>query len=222
MPYYHYNEWKALQPIQQYSVRLDIKTLFVIGAHRFDEKDMIDMVFPNLKKIRLFEPDNELVHYLQQKFRLDNRVRTYPFAINNFDGETSFHVTNNEGASSSMYCKKADVCPEIKETSIKKIKVKSMKTCFEEYSWEYPDALFIDTEGSELGVLQTYPKKALDEVKVVFVEASVTPVYQGQEPTLPAILRLLSTDFTVVSSFPITDQDLAIGNTLLIRKEHVQ
>jgi hypothetical protein len=61
-----------------------LKVLCVIGAHRFEELPLIDVLFPALQHIYLFEPQAGPLEALHALARRDRRIRVFPFAVSVF------------------------------------------------------------------------------------------------------------------------------------------
>jgi hypothetical protein len=79
-----------------------VETLVVVGAHRFSQAPTLFQLFPRLKDVYLFEPQPQLFAPLKQWESRDPRVRVFPYALSDRNDLAPFHLTNDDGLSSSL------------------------------------------------------------------------------------------------------------------------
>lgn len=103
--------------------------------------------------------------------------------ITDHDGKLyDFHITDNDGLSSSLFELKMhkEMWPNIKKKKTIKLKSKTLETLINEENISISDfqALIIDTQGSELLVLQGC-KKVLNKFKYIKTEAADFESYEN-------------------------------------------
>jgi FkbM family methyltransferase len=109
--------------------------------------------------------------------------RAYPFAAwDDDDPNLPFHVTNNEGQSSSAFeldCH-LDVWPEVKEVETVTVRGMKLDSFYKTYTIDVPhlDMLVIDAQGAELRVLRG-AIETLSRMKFVQVETADFELYDG-------------------------------------------
>ena len=217
--YYHESEWKALEPILWYPIRFSVKTILVIGAHRFDEKDKIDEVFTSLENIICFEPIKELCLHVLEKNKKDLRVRCLPYAVSDYNSRELLTITDNDGASSTIcdFTTHAERFPDIKIKEVREVDVHTLQWIYSRHLLPWPDALFIDAEGCEAKILKSEPPDLMEKLKFIFVECSKEPIYD--EATFDTIYETLSPSFKMLSWVPIEPEVPTHGNSLYICKQ---
>ena len=135
-----------LLSLGQSSVAQNIRTIYVVGAHRYQEQHLFNRLFPNVEHIYLFEPLKELAQALMRVEASDPRVRVFPFALSDQSGEQDFYVTNNDGESSSLLRLGAhrEIFPHVKEVGITKVQCRRLDQVIQEYRLPMPDLLLLD------------------------------------------------------------------------------
>ncbi len=131
------------------------------------------------------EPNIELIKYQKKKYRTSKHINCYNLAISNKDGESSFYVRTPSSHSS---LKEEHVDSEFnKDISIKKVKTLTLTTFVESENISKIDLLKIDTEGSEMDILE--PTKDLMKsglIKYIKIEAtpsSINSIFEFAEKT---------------------------------------
>jgi FkbM family methyltransferase len=120
--------------------------------------------------IHAFEPLKVNFQYLQENYS-DPRVKLYPWAVSNFDGESNFYkkfkVVNGKRqydyvtcAGSSLKQDKKNVDPSVFE----KVKVIKISTFVRQNDIKKIDVLKIDVEGSEYDVIEDVLESHLYEI----------------------------------------------------------
>jgi hypothetical protein len=91
----------------------------------------------------------------------------------------TFHVSNNEGLSSSILplAQHADIWPQVHFTHNIEMRTDTLDNVLRQQGF-FPDAMIVDTQGSELLVLKG-AQSTLPTVNYVLVEAADFEAYQG-------------------------------------------
>lgn len=158
-----------------------LEVLCVIGAHRFQEMRLIVRVFPRLRQIYLFEPLSELQSALQALAAKDSRIRIFPVAISDRDGSTQFHVTDNDGESSSLlnFGSHSKLFPEVHVQRTLEVTTRRLDSVIAEHGLAPPDLLLIDVQGAEHQVLAAMGPELLQRVRLIYTEVSTDRVYES-------------------------------------------
>lgn len=214
-------EHRLLQALGGWRGVEGIRVAFVVGAHRFDEKDMLFGIFPDLKRVVLFEANPDLVGELRNLHGRDPRITIVPCALGAQSGEAVFHLSSNDGLSSSLlpFGTHAENCPEV--TFVRDIRVpcRTLPDAMAEYGLPAPELLFLDVQGAEYGILSAIPAGTLGTIRVLFTEASLEEIYRGGR-TLAELEVLLGEFFLLAGYSPISGHHGAHGNALFLRKIH--
>lgn len=154
----------------------DIKTMLDVGSFTGIESVMFTDRIPNVF-IHAFEPNPESLMNVLRCTEDVNNIKVHELAMSNFNGESTFFVTNeNIGASSllepSILLKTGPVSEEIK------VKVKTIESWAKENSVDKVDFIWMDVQGSELNVLMGMGD-LLNTLKGIYVESAVVPYYHG-------------------------------------------
>lgn len=215
------SEDDLLYALKGQDVCYTIKTLYVIGAHRFQEKDLLDEIFPNLSNIYLFEPLPDFYQLLTKSTQDDPRVQVFPYAIADVSGTSDFFVTNNDAASSSLLHlgKHQELFPHVKETSCISVACRTIDDVIIEHSLNAPDMLFIDVQGAEYRILSSISPFVRSAVKLIYTEASTEAVYKDARP-LEDICHLLTPEYCFLGFAPLTNATPTHGNALFVNQHN--
>jgi FkbM family methyltransferase len=207
----------ARRPITQ-----NIRSLYVVGAHRFDEKGILDRLFPNLNHLILFDPLPAVQAGLQELARADRRVRFFPYAISKTDGQAEFRLTDNDGMSSSLLPMKRhrQVFPSVHETNRIQVSTRTLKGVIAEFGLPLPDMLFLDVQGAEYDILDSLTPDVCEALRLIYTEASTEEIYRGARE-LVDIRALLAPSFVFMGYAPQRDQVPTHGNALFVRRENL-
>jgi FkbM family methyltransferase len=198
-----------------------VQTLFQVGAHRFQEKKLLFEIFPNLKEVVLFEPLPHLYDALVTNESSDPRIKIFPYAISNQNGTTTFHVSNNDGASSSLlpFGQHKQLFPHVNNSCEIAVQTRTLGSVIEEHGLTFPDFLFLDVQGAEFQILSSLYKTDLERLKMIYTEASTSEIYIGGR-TLDQIKKMLSPEMSFVGYCPLSEDVLSHGNALFASKSH--
>ena len=196
----------------------ELRCLYAIGCHRFEEKALIEEIFPNLRHIVLFEPLPEPLVHLRALAAVDSRVRVIPCAIGASDGKAEFHVTTNDGESSSLLPlgKHQEVFPWVAESCLMSVDVRKLGSVVREQSIPPPDLLIVDVQGAEYDVIASIDEDLLRNVRLIYTEVSTEPLYVGGRP-LADVEALLQPSFQNVGFVPLMPNALMHGNAVFVR-----
>jgi len=199
-----------------------LHVLAVIGAHRFQEERLINRVFPNLRRIYLFEPLAEPLAALRAVQARDARVRVFPVALSDRDGTASFHVTSNDGESSSLleFGSHARLFPQVAVARTIDVPTRRLDSLLRENALEPPDVLLVDVQGAEHQVLSALSPELLAHVRLIYTEVSTEPVY-ADSGLLPDIERLLSPRFVNLGFAPLRADVPMHGNAVFVARRDV-
>ena len=199
-----------------------LRTLAVIGAHRFDESRLIDRIFPGLERLYVFEPLAEPLEHLHALAARDPRVRVFPVALDETDGTATFHVSSNAGESSSLlpFGTHSEHFPEVQMTRTIEVPTRRLDTLLAEQGLPAPDALLIDVQGAEYRVLASLPPGLLKSVRLIYTEVSLESIYQGARP-LSDVEQLLAPRFVNMGFAPLNPQVGVHGNAVFAASDDV-
>lgn len=200
----------------------ELRVLAVIGAHRFQEARLIGRVFPNLQHIYLFEPLAEPLAALHAAAAADARIRVFPVAIADRDGQASFNVSSNDGESSSLlaFGSHEALFPEVKVARTIEVTTRRLDTLLAEHALAPPDVLLIDVQGAEYQVLQAMSPPLLAAVRLIYAEVSTERVY-ASSGLLPDIERLLAPRFVNLGFAPLNPRVPMHGNAVFVARDDV-
>lgn len=216
------HDLELLQLLRGTRLCQQIRTLAVIGAHRFDESRLIDRVFPGLKRLYVFEPLAEPLEHLHALAARDARVRVFPVALDEADGTATFHVSSNAGESSSLlpFGTHSEHFPEVRMTQTIEVRTRRLDTLLAEKGLPPPDALLIDVQGAEYRVLASLSPDLLQSVRLIYTEVSLESIYEGGRP-LPDVERLLAPRFVNMGFAPLNPQVHVHGNAVFAASDDV-
>lgn len=197
----------------------EIKTIVFVGAHYFQEKDLLFRIFPGLKKIHIFEPIPRLSDFLRKSQSHDNRVQVHQIAISDRNGRQKFNLTDNAMASSSLldFDKHTDFFPEVSIDRIIDVEGRNLEQLLKEGKLETPDLLILDVQGAEGMILDSFSSELKQVIKIIYTETSKTPLYKGTK-TLEDIKSILAPEHTFLSYFPLNKRQDEHGNALFINQ----
>ena len=210
-----------LRALRRRPISQEIRVLYQIGAHKFEEKALLHRIFTKLEKSVLFEPNPELCKKLAEQTHQDKFVTVLPFAISDKDGETIFHIASNDGLSSSLleFGTHKQTFPNVVFEKSIPVQVRKLSTVVKEFSLPLPDFLFIDTQGAEYQVLSGISAEILEHVKLIYVEASIEELYRGAK-LLNDVKELLAPGFLFVGYAPQERSVPNHGNAVFVNQRY--
>ncbi|MGE5314730.1 MAG: FkbM family methyltransferase [Acidobacteriota bacterium] len=197
----------------------DIRSLCIVGAHKYQERELLDFLFPNLTQILLFEPVPELYESLRQFEHADPRVRVFPYAISGSDGTAVFHLTDNDAASSSLleFKKHKEAFPYVHMTGAITVETRRLDSVLGEHGLAAPDMLMLDVQGAEYAIISSLSESVRAAAKIIYTEASTTEFYAGAR-VLSELQEELNTTHEFVAFSPLTSSVREHGNALFVRR----
>ncbi len=196
-----------------------IRIACIVGAHRFQEKALLDRIFPKLERIYLFEPVPELYALLQRETGSDPRVRVFPYAISDVNGRARFHVTDNEAASSSLLPlgKHKKIFPHVHVAHRIQVETRTLESVIDTEHLEKPDLLFLDVQGAEYRILASLSPAMRSRLALIYTEASKEELYVGAR-NLDALEKLLAPEFVFLGFAPLAASCPTHGNSLFANR----
>jgi len=181
-------EWLRLQEAA-WLRQAGIRTVLDVGAYKGSFSYGVMRTLPQAH-IYAFEPLPD--HFAALK-KLEGRARlkAFPVALGNAQGETSFHRSAFSASSSVLVMSAAhrEAFPETAGGEEVRVALGRLDDYAAELALERPALLKVDVQGYELEVL----KGALETLKAVdyaLVEISLAPLYEGQ-PSFDAIYAFM-------------------------------
>jgi FkbM family methyltransferase len=199
-----------------------LQVLCVIGAHRFDELPLVDRLFPALRHIYLFEPQDGPLAVLQRLAQQDPRLRVFPVAVSDRDGRAQFHVTSNDGESSSLLAlgSHRELFPEVTVQRTVEVPTRRLDSVLAEHALQPPDMLLIDVQGAEYQVLKSLPADLLAQVRLIYSEVSTERVYESAG-LLSDVEALLAPRFVNLGYAPMSPTVPMHGNAVFVARDDV-
>ncbi|HEU4685409.1 MAG TPA: FkbM family methyltransferase [Nitrospira sp.] len=196
-----------------------IRTLYVGGAHRFQERALFDQLFPNLERIYLFEPIPELADFLRRFERMDSRVKVFCCALSDGNGARDFFLTNNDGESSSLLRlgTHQQIFPHVREVRSIQVTCRTLDSIIQDEQLLEPDMLVLDVQGAEYQILSSLSAELKARLLVLYVEASLEEVYAGAK-CLDDLKQVLRCDHDLLSFAPLGPDSPTHGNALFLNR----
>jgi len=212
------SEDDLLLELQGIPVCEHIAILYVIGAHLFQERDLLLRIFSHLQQIYLFEPNPAVCSQLKTKFQGNPMVQVFPYAISDTNGRSQFYLTNN-GASSSLLPLGSHrrLFPHVSVEATISVETRKLESLISEYSLPLPDMLFLDVQGAESKIISSLSADLRSHLQLIYTEASREEVYVGSKP-LEHIQSLLASDFIFLGFAPLTNETPTHGNALFANR----
>lgn len=205
------------RPISQH-----IETAYIVGAHRYQERNLINSLFPNLKNIYLFEPLPGLYQMLKGLELEDNRIKVFPYAISDTNGQAEFNVTTNDAASSSLLPigKHQEIFPHVGVSQKIPVQCRALDTVIKENNLSEPDILFLDVQGAEYSILSAISPERIANIRLIYTEASKEELFVGSRP-LDDLISLLEPSQKYLGFAPLVQGLWNHGNALFVNANDV-
>jgi FkbM family methyltransferase len=214
---------ELLRQLQGRRLAERLQVLCVIGAHRFQEMRLINRIFPRLRHMYLFEPLPDPLATLTKLAGQDHRIRVFPVAIAERDGSADFHVTSNDGESSSLlaFGTHSELFPEVQVARKIRVPTRRLDSVIEEHGLEPPDVIVVDVQGAEFLVLRALASGLLARVRLIYAEVSTERVYESAG-LLPDIEALLAPRFVNLGYAPLRSDVPMHGNAVFVARDDVE
>jgi FkbM family methyltransferase len=213
---------ELLKRLRGTALAQQMRTLAIVGAHRYDEARQIDKLFPGLTRIYLFEPLQALQATLNDRAARDPRIRVFPVAISDTDGTARFNVASNDGESSSLlsFGSHETLFPHVGVQQVVEVPTRRLEALLREMQLPVPDVLIVDVQGAEYQVLSSLGEALRGQVRVIYTETSTEPVYAGTR-LLPELEALLAPRFRKLGFAPLRPGVTVHGNALFVAGDDV-
>ena len=217
------NQYELFRILQENSLLEKIQALYIIGAHVFQEREMLLSLLPHLQHIYLFEPIPDCLKYLRRYEAQDSRIRVFPYALSQTNGTADFFLTDNQGESSSLLPMGThrEIFPEVHHVHTIKVETRTLESVIRECHLAKPDMLFLDVQGAEYQILSSLSEDLLSQIHLIYAEASLEELYQGSK-TLQDLRTVLDPYFDFLGYAPMSDQTPTHGNALFANRGEVQ
>ena len=157
----------------------NVDCLIDIGANRGSFCDHFQKINQSAQRI-LIEPIPELSVFLTNKYKTNEYTLIINRAISDEEGVKTFHVTANDGQSSSLLnvgARHLAAAPHANETSRIEVTVSKLDTITENLKFSSA-FLKIDVQGNEMQTLKG-SLKTLKKVSAIHIEVSIQTLYDG-------------------------------------------
>ena len=155
-------------------------------------------------KIVSFEPLDIARQILEERSAADIAWHLRPEALGDTDGDAEINVAGNSQSSSLLDMKQVhlDAAPESKYVGIQKVKIRRLSGLWDELGLDTsPLMLKIDAQGYEKKILEGCMDR-LNRIKVIQLEMSLTPMYEGEADLEEMLAWVKGKGFTLVSLEP--------------------
>lgn len=148
-----------------------------------------------------FEPLSNAFIKLKKNSKNDNKWKVVNEALGNEDGKVDINIAKNSVSSSisNMLDQHVNSAPESKYINKEKISISKFDSVIDDF-YNEADNLFvkIDTQGFEKEVIEG-AKNSLKKIKLMQIEMSIAPLYEGQLLFNGMITYLSSLGFVLIS-----------------------
>jgi FkbM family methyltransferase len=175
---------------------LKINTIVEAGASDGVDTLELSKYFPEAK-IYALEPVKDQFKHLTIKFRNTDNVFLINKALDNQISRRKIYVGKNigylqgQGSSSLMKPQMHEaIFPEIKFEKFETIETTTLTELLKEFNIKKIDLLWLDIQGKEFDVLTEFHESLKSKVKLLYLEMSRLPIYEGM-PTIKNFTKFL-------------------------------
>lgn len=182
---------------------LNFHTVIDIGANRGQFSLISRKCFPKAQ-IHLFEPLSKLTDQLKVMFRKDNNIYIHCRAIGRAEGESIFHVSQQDDSSSLLPIGKAQIAlfPGTDEREQQMIKISPLDSVLHAKDIVPPALLKLDVQGFELEALRGC-ESLIKQFQYVYCECSFVELYEEQALADEVIHFLHSHNFKITGVYNV-------------------
>jgi FkbM family methyltransferase len=198
----------------------DSYNCFVVGAYHGHEVSKL-LETKHVKTIVLFEPEPTNIQNLRKTIAANSKyTEIVEAAVSDRDGECTFHEMNLPG-NGSILAPSPLAIASYGTRQIRSLTVKTLRLdTFAKNRAMYPDILWIDVQGAELGVLKG-AEACLKSARYIFIEVSTwTPTYTDGCTTHQLVSLLEYYGFRPTQLG--TDLLNGTGNALFVKRETME
>ena len=147
--------------LEKIKLHCHVENLIDVGCGEPDTITYLDTVF-SPSNIYGFEPETNNYHAIAERYKDNTRIEIFPFAVSDFDGESSLHIHSESSSGHSL---------KLFSLSHHKIPVKTVRldTWVTQSGVDTLDVVKIDTQGNDFEVIKGMAGM-LDTVKVLLIE----------------------------------------------------
>lgn len=190
-----------------------------IGTRDLESSIEISKHFPNTRIIS-FEPTPEQYAICLEKSKHHANIEVHNFALSDEEGEVDFWVVDGNVGGSSMF-EPIDVPYSSGTWNKIKVQSKRLDVILKSLNVSKVDAIWIDTQGAELKVLNGMGMY-LDEVQVIHTEACPRPYYKGQVEKGDLEKFLVENNFTLDQFIPAPNHPYDEGDWICVRNSETK
>lgn len=155
-----------------------IKTIFEIGSRDASQGLELSDWFTQAE-IYCFEPVPSSAEWCIENCKLCNRMKFYQLALSEVNGEVDFFITtNNIGASSLYQANQNNAYGSHFEQYKTTVKSQTAQSFIEQHNLKV-DLLWMDVQGSELTVLNSFGRYLEDDVQAIHTEVGLSEIYEN-------------------------------------------
>ena len=197
----------------------EIKIILDIGSRDGCQSLELNRWFPHAT-IYAFEPVKENYEFTVKNVESIDKIKVYPYAINDYNGKTKFYEVYNGNVGASSLLKTTDHWRSThwaqKETEVDCI---VLGDWLKNNNIVDVDLIWMDVQGAENIVLKSL-KDYLDNVKVIATEVGLERLYHGS--TSKDELDKILSSFLVLDETPeplMTEMDVVYINKKLLKND---
>ena len=153
--------------------------LIDVGANRGSFADHFAKI-NKISRILMVEPIPSLFEALQSKYQYNNDISIHKLAISDSSGSSTFHVTANDGQSSSLLNvgqRHLDAAPHAHQVDLIEVETETLDRVCSNISFKKA-FLKIDVQGNEMPALMG-ARNVLKFTNAIHIEVSVQSLYDG-------------------------------------------
>ena len=190
-------DWLLL-PYNRLKIGIDVGACIGETIDYFSDYDLIYAI----------EPSPEEFTILKEKYKNDKRIIPIQCAISDKDGEELFNCYENGRFSSLLDFNKKGEFYNFCEKNVEsfdnlkdRVKVNTFRldTLIDKYNIDHIDYLKIDTQGTDLKVVQSLGKY-LEKVDTIQMEVQLKELYQGSSPKEETIEYMNQNNFQLINT----------------------
>lgn len=171
------------------------KIIFEVGGGIGERVEFLSRFLKGNNKFYIFEPNNNLFENLKKKFNNKDRFKIYNFGFLNANKKAKLYVTEDPLLTSNY------------KILFKKFKTKifqfyKMKKFINDNKINNIDCLLLNTQGSELEILQSMEEK-IKKTKLIFIEVDLVQRYELKNNNNNHLFNIQS--FLNKNSFSLAD-----------------
>jgi FkbM family methyltransferase len=143
-------------------------------------------------EIYAFEPLESNYEFLLEKYKNDNRIKIYPYAISNFSGNANFYIKKKEFVGNEGCTLKKDKT-NVNSKMFNVVKVIKISDFIKDEKIDKVHIIKIDSEGSEYDIIEDLLNLNLlqNNIEKVFFEDHLRKVPSIREQRKSTIQRIL-------------------------------